>query len=678
MKKLIFLLVGLLLSMGARAEETSEPTTSEKTYRLEPIIVTATRYPEHLGNIPAHSTILSSSRLKEFNCLSLGEVLRKFSSGEMTSSGSLGQVQTLSLRGHSSSQVLFLLDGRKLNYLCNGIFNLSELPLTNLDRVEIVRGPLSSVFGANALGGVVNLMPSPPLKKSFSSSVLYGSENTSISTLSFSSGIGAFRFDTGLERKQSEGHRENSDYSALFFHSTLFYRLSSSADLKLYLSTQDDDLGLPGPVPDPSSLPKFGNSSVSSLYDHQEDKNFSLDFTLHLRSPEKSSGAGSGEREMLTRLFFDRRRMVYSTRYDFSGEVDETYSYLTKSLGGFTQCSFLLKERNRITLGLDFSADYLEAGVASFYAVSQTDSSLAWDPSSTTLGLWGNSSSNLGKVTFQLGARYDLPSDFEETFSPSLGLIYHLKDAFSFKLSYGRAFRAPTFNDLYWPDGGNKDLKPEKGRSLEAGLFSTGGRVSSQIFLYHRKVRNLISWQPLGENGLWQPFNLDRFYSWGVELELDYRVSERMDCGVNYSYNRGEETKNELVYYDFFSGEKKFEELKRKARFLPEHVFNLNLDLRIVRSFSTGLAFNFRSERLNYYPDYSSYPEIRYTAKKIRSAANLDVNFNQKVKSLTFLLKIDNLFDEKTPTQFGNSLSDLDYPNPGRRIFAGIRLEMSD
>jgi outer membrane cobalamin receptor len=676
MKKLIFLLIGLLLSMGARAEETSEATAGEKTYLLEPIIVTATRYPEHLRNIPAHCTLLSSSKLKNFNCLSLGEVLRKFSSGEMTSSGSLGQVQTFSLRGHSSSQVLFLLEGRKLNYLCNGIFNLSDLPLTNLDRVEIVRGPLSSVFGANALGGVVNLIPSPPLKKSFSASVLYGSENTSISTLSFASGIGNFRFDSGLERKQSEGHRENSDYSALFFHSTFFYRLNPSTDLKLYLSTQNDDLGLPGPVPDPSSVPKFGNSSVFSLYDHQKDENLSLDFTFRFRSPGQSSESGSGEREVLTRLFFDRREMDYATRYDFSGEVDETYSYLTKSLGGFTQCSFLLGERSRITLGLDFSADYLEARKESFYAASQTGSSLTWDPSSTTFGLWGNSSWNLGKFTFQLGTRYDLPSDFEETFSPNMGLIYRLRDAFSLKLSYGRAFRAPTFNDLYWPDGGNKDLKPEKGRSLEAGMFSAGRRVSSQIFLYHRKVRNLISWQPLGENGLWQPFNLDRFNSWGIELELDYRVSERLDCAANYSHNRAEEVKNELVYYDYSSGEKKFEELKRKARFLPENVFNLNLGLRILPSFSTQLAFNFRSERLNYYPDYSSYPEIRYVTKKIKSAANFDISFNQTVKNLAFLLKINNLFDERTPTQFGNSLSDLDYPNPGRKIFAGMRLEM--
>ncbi|KPL00062.1 MAG: hypothetical protein AMJ91_05465, partial [candidate division Zixibacteria bacterium SM23_73_3] len=117
MKKIFILCLSLLLSMGAWAEETPEPTTNGKTYLLEPIIVTATRYPEHLKDIPAHSTLLSSSKLKNFNFLSLGEILRKFSAGEMNSSGSLGQVQTLSLRGHSSSQVLFLLEGRKLNYL---------------------------------------------------------------------------------------------------------------------------------------------------------------------------------------------------------------------------------------------------------------------------------------------------------------------------------------------------------------------------------------------------------------------------------------------------------------------------------------------------------------------------------------------------------------------------------
>ena len=678
MKKVLILCLSLLFSVGALAEEKSDMPTSDKVYQLEPIIVTATRYPEHLKNIPANATLLSSFKLKNFNLLSLGEVLKDFSAGDIKSSECLGQVQTFSLRGSSSSQVLFLLEGRKLNYLSNGIFNLSDLSLANLEKVEIVRGPLSSLYGANALGGVVNLIPSLPLKRNLSSSIMYGDENTFISNLDFSSGIKRLRLDSGLERKQTKGDRENSDYSALFVHSTLFYPFTSNADLKLYLSTQNDHMGLPGPVPDPANIPKFGNSSVSSLFDHQKDKNVSLDLTFNRRFSKESSDSKSSSSELTARVFFDRRRMNYSTRYDFLGEVKEDYSYLTKSLGGFIQYSLSIKQKNRVTLGLDFSKDQLDAQKNSLAVTTQTSSSLSWKPGSNTLGLWGNSSWNINALTFQLGSRYDIPSDFEKVFSPNLGLIYHLDSDLSLKLNYGKAYRAPTFNDLYWPDGGNKDLKPEKGESIEGGLALTGRKISGQVFIFRREVKNLISWQPLGENGLWQPFNLDRFNCKGVELELNYRLSEGYDFSLNYSYNRGEEIKNDLVYEDYFSGERRFEENKRKARFQPENVFNLNCNAKIFPSLSAELTFNYRSRRLNYYPDYSYYPEIRYLIKTIRSCANFDINLNQKIKSLIFFLKVNNLLGDKTPTQFGNSISDLDYPNPGRRVFGGIKLELTN
>ncbi|MDP3025532.1 MAG: TonB-dependent receptor, partial [candidate division Zixibacteria bacterium] len=635
MKKVIFLCLVLLFSVGTKAEESEEITKSRKIYQLEPVIVTATRYPEYLKNIPTHSTSLSFSKLKNFNLLSLGEVLKNFSAGEVNSSGSLGQSQTLSLRGSSSSQVLFLLEGRRLNYVANGIFNLSDFPLENLEKIEIVRGPLSSLYGANALGGVVNLIPALPLKRNLSFSIQGGEENTFISSINFNSGIKNLRFNFGLEKKDSDGERKNSDYSALFFHSNLFYRLSSKADLKLYLLTQKDDLGLPGPVPDPLNISKFGNSEVSSLFDHQKDKNFSLDLTFNVRSDEKSQ-------EVLTRLFFDRRRLNYSTKYeDYSlGEAEVTYSYLTKSLGGFMQYSFLAQDVNRILFGLDFSADCFEARKSSYFVTSQKDSIFSWSPSSNVaFGLWGNSNWKIGRFTFQLGTRYDLPSNFEKSFSPNLGIIYHLKDNLSLKFNYGKAYRAPTFNDLYWPDEGygrgNKDLKPEKGKNFEAGFSFSSNKISSQASLFYRNVKNLISWQPLGENGLWQPFNLDRFNSKGIELELDYKFSESFDFDLNYSYNRGEEIKKELVYDDFFSGEKRFEELKRKARFLPENIFNLNLNLKIFSSFSTQVSFNYRSKKLSYYPDYSSYPDIKYLTKKLPAFANFDLNFNQVIKNFT-------------------------------------------
>jgi outer membrane cobalamin receptor len=668
MKKVILLCLLLLLPVSSKAEDTS---TGEKVYQLEPVIVTATRYPEHLRNVTSYSTQLVSSRLKNFNLLTLGEVLKNFSNGEMKSSGELGQVQTFSLRGSSSSQVLFLLEGRKLNYLANGIFNLSDLPLDNLDKVEIVHGPLSSLYGANALGGVVNLIPSFPSASQMkvSSSVLFGERNTRLYSLKFTSGIKNLRLESGLEKKQSEGERENSAYSSSFFHSTLFYQISSQADLKLYLLSQIDDLGLPGPAPDPLSIPKYGSSSVSSLFDKQNDKNFSADLNLNFRSEDSRE-------EVSTRLFLDRRHLDYFTKYDFLGEVDEAYSYLASSLGGFIQYSLSFQKENRLVLGGDFSSDLFEAEKNSHYVSSGTNLASSWNPGSSIFGLWGNSSLNEGRFTFQAGARVDLPSNFEKSFSPNLGAIYHLKENLSLKLNYGRAYRAPTFNDLYWPDGGNEDLKPETGESFETGLSYNDQKLSCQISLFSRQVKNLISWQPLGENGLWQPFNLDRFNSRGAEFQLGYALKEGIDFDLNYSFNKGEEIKKELVYDDYFTGETRFEELKRKTRFQPEHSVNLNFNLKVFSSLSTQFSINYRSQKLNYYADYSSYPEIKYLTKRIRPSANFDFNLNQKINFFTFSLKVNNLFNDRTPTQFGNSFSDLDYPNPGRKIYAGIRLEM--
>ncbi|HVP35702.1 MAG TPA: TonB-dependent receptor [Terriglobales bacterium] len=671
MIKSIFLSLLLLLPIGVKADQTSESGAGEKIYQLEPVIVTATRYPEHLKNITSYSTQLFYSRLKKFNLLSLGEVLKNFSNGEMKSSGELGQVQTFSLRGSSSSQVLFLLEGRKLNYIANGIFNLSDLPLENLDKVEIVHGPLSSLYGANALGGVVNLIPSSPSagQMKVSSSALFGDRDSRLYSLKLSSGIKKLGIESGLERKQTQGERENSEYSSLFFHSTLFYQMSSQADLKLYLLSQTDDMGLPGPVPDPLSIPKYGNLHVSSLFDKQKDKNFSSDLNFNFRSADSKE-------ELSTRLFFDRRYMDYSTKYDFLGEVDEAYSYLTRSLGGFIQYSFSFQKENRLNLGGDFTSDLFEAEKNSYYVSSGTNSTSSWHPGSSIFGLWGNSSLNKGKFTFQAGARVDLPSNFEKSFSPNLGVIYHLNENLSLKFNYGRAYRAPTFNDLYWPDGGNEDLKPETGQSFETGLSYTTGKTTSQISVFSRRVKNLISWQPLGENGLWQPFNLDRFNSWGAEFQLGYALNEGIDFDLNYSFNKGEEIKKDLVYDDYLTGEKRFEEFKRKARFQPEHSVNLNFNLKVFSSLSTQFSFNYRSQRLNYYPDYSFYPEITYQTKKIKPSLNVDFNLNQKINFLTFSLKVNNLFNDKTPTQFGNSFSDLDYPNPGRKIYAGVRLEM--
>ena len=151
------------LSLSSAVVRIRSPQAEElPVYELDPIVVTATRYPEYLKNIPAFTTVLTRENLRSTNSLSISNGLKNVSGVDIKSTGDFGQVSTLSLRGSSASQVLVLLDGRPLNYINTGIFNLSDFPIEQVERIEIVRGPLSSLYGANALGGVVNIISQIP------------------------------------------------------------------------------------------------------------------------------------------------------------------------------------------------------------------------------------------------------------------------------------------------------------------------------------------------------------------------------------------------------------------------------------------------------------------------------------------------------------------------------------
>lgn len=674
------LIFGLCLSSAvvrlrsAQAQELS-------VYELEPIVVTATRYPEYLKNIPAFVTVLTKENLRSINSLSLSQGLKNISGIDIKSSGGFGQVSTLSLRGSSASQVLVLLDGRPLNYINTGIFNLSDFPTEQVERVEIVRGPLSSLYGANALGGVVNIISLIPKESQATGSLSFGSFNTQVYSLNLSQNYNKFRLSFGTDRESSDNNRKNSDVHDFTTHTKLFFSPSSQINGELFFNTQHDRIGVPGVVPDLDNIPKYGDPEVYSLFDRQKDRNYSLDLTINFAPKPKQS--------LSAKFYLDQRRMDYHTvydSYDFTYfdfvKTLENYSYKTKTQGGFVQYSIPLLKRNAITFGFDFRRDKLNASQATHYApdslTSLFDQITSWTPETKTLGFWGTTSFNFNRRwTLQLGLRFDDHSLYPSELSPNLGLIYHLNVNQSLKFSWGKAYKAPTFNDLFWPLGGNSNLKPEKGNAFETSFNSSTNGVSAQISLFYKKVKNLIVWLPLGENGQWQPLNVDKYKGPGVEMDLDLKLDKRTDLSINYTANFDKETRKELIYDDFFTGEKEFKNVERKARFTPRHKINFDLNREILFHLSANLVVNWTDKRVNYYSDYSNSPHIAYIEKTIRPQTNVELHLRQKVRSgIELNFSLINLLNEKIPAQFGNTSKDRDFPNPGRRVNAGIRFKI--
>ena len=256
-------------------------------------------------------------------------------------------------------------------------------------------------------------------------------------------------------------------------------------------------------------------------------------------------------------------------------------------------------------------------------------------------------------------------------------MIFHLNQTYSLKTSWGKAFRAPTFNDLYWPQGGNKELKPEIGQSFEILLSSQTEKVLSQLGFFYRNVKNLISWAPLGKDGNWQPFNLNKYSGRGIELENKFFFSPNISMELNYTGVWGKEKNKELTYQDYFTGETKFKEETRKARFTPENNLHLKLLLTPTSRIKFAVFGSWTDPRVNYYPNYNNYPEISYQEKIIPSHWNFDFSSELKLYSSFYLtFSVYNLLNDKTNLQFGNQLKDLDFPNPGRRIKTSLKFQI--
>ena len=682
--KFLCLCIGLVLILGlglsSKAEELSEGSVGP-VYELEPIVVTATRYPEYLKNIPAFATVLTKENLRLTSSLSLSDGLKNVSGIDVKSTGGFGQVSTLSLRGSSASQVLVLLDGRPLNYINTGIFNLSDFPTEQVERIEIVRGPLSSLYGANALGGVVNIISQIPKETKATGSLSFGTFNTQAYSLGLSGNYKKLKLSWSGERKSSDNDRKNSDFYNFTTHTKLFFLPSSKINGEFFLNTQNDRMGVPGVVPDPDNIPKYGDREVNSLFDRQKDRNYSLDLTFNFApQPKKIFSA---------KLYLDRRKMNYHTvydRYDFtyfnSVKTIEDYTYNTKTEGGFVQYSMPIFNKNTITFGCDFRRDKLDASQNTHYApdsvTSLSDTLIFWRPETKTWGFWGMSNFNFNKRwTFQLGLRLDDHSLYPSEVSPNLGLIFHLNPNHSIKFFWGKAYKAPTFNDLFWPDGGNPDLKPEKGSAFETSFNSSTNKVSAQISLFYKRVKNLIVWLPLGKNGQWQPFNVDKYEGRGIEMNLDLKLDEGTNLSINYTAHFDKEERKEVVYYDYFTDQKEFENVERKARFTPRNKINFDLSRKIFSRLTANIVVNWTDQSVNYYPDYSNPPHVGYLEKTIKPHTNVELHLSQKLGSgIDINLSVINLLDEKVPTQFGNTTKDRDFPNPGRKVNMRLGFEI--
>ncbi len=489
---------------------------AEAVYSVDPVVTTATREAATVDDVPFSIAAVSASDLRMRSSENLGELLEYIPGILLQSYGGLGDIQTLSIRGSTANQVLILLDGQRLGSAQSGEIDLSTLPLESVQRIEVVRGGASAQYGADAMGGVVNIITGSPTLSggsSLSAGTSIGSFGTRGAHIGGSFGLGrmfssfAYRYlqsdntysFVGLDGKETP--RQNADL--------LSHVLTGRVESRL------DEEG--------------GRVLLNVEYLHQESGDPGS-ITYPLAHARKLS------RNVLGNLTVEQ---------PFGAHLASIQGYLQVLRFGYTDPDSYVPTNadNRNTAAgvevndnLVFSTRVTVSGGYSFRSDRYTGNSLSGEPSRTTNGLFVQGDirplafdePSTFSLSFVPAIRWDHSSDFGGSLSPKFGLTASVKSAVrvTIKANAGRSFRAPTFNDLYWPsDGytiGNPALTPEKSTDLDAGVvLSVPGdaQIHGGLTYYANDVRDLILWQA-NPSGIWTPTNVGRAVLHGLETEV--------------------------------------------------------------------------------------------------------------------------------------------------------------
>lgn len=621
--------------------------------QMEPVVVTASRFEEPAAQVPNRVVVVEPGPLTEARERDLGELLFGRSSFNVRSQGNPGSVQTISLRGSASNQVLVLVEGRPLNSVTTGGANLSELMSYLVERVEVVEGPHSHVWGSSAVGGVVNVVTRrPPEELEAAASAAFGSADTQLYNFAVGDTLGGLGvlLMGGIQR--SDGFRPNSDLEA-YSGAGKFSLRAGELDLSLLSYAYSDEIGVPGSKPGPGQAAPPGDTEVRNLTQRMR-----TDLINNTLTAETSPAEGLTLR---ARFFQDLRQLEDFGQDTYAPTVFARSTFDTLIFGGSLETE-LERGASRLASGVDWHHDAVEVAKWRTPEGGAAVAQPGFEESRTSVGVFVRERLQVTEpLALFLGARFDYDTTFGEEFSPDAGLTLTVGGT-TLRGSVARVYRAPTFNELFWPDGGNPDLSPETGWGAEVGARREflAGRLVADLSLFYWQIDNKIDWRMDPATFEFSSENLDEQETKGITLAVEAAPVEPLRLGATYTYLVANQQNTQMDWM-------LFEEttVRRRADLIPRHQVTAFLSY----SFETGTRLY---GRLLYESDrFSRYKP----GEPLDDFVLLWAGASQRVgKNLELFFEAENLLDEDYSLQAG-SPGDLGFPAPPLNFLGGLRVK---
>ena len=499
---------------AAIAAAVSSNAFSAAAETVDEIVVTASRIAEPISDVIGSVSVITRQDIERRQVQSVQDLLRGETGISIASNGGLGKLSSLFVRGTEADQVLVLVNGVRVGSATAGTTRIEFIPVDQIERIEIVRGPRSSLYGADAVGGVIQIFTRQANGPTVS--LGGGSHNTQNASASFGLSSENAWLSVAGNYLDSEGINScRNSFNGTYFTGGCF-------------TDQPDDDG-------------FRNASGSLRAGYRWGKTADVEATALYASGRTEYDGDFGNQTEFTEGVYSVKghaalsdnwnvtALVGTARDDADDFADGTYvdTFNTERRNASLQSDWAFATSQVLTLGVDYLDDRI-------------DSTTDYDETSrTNTGIFGEYKGRFGAQEIVLSARTDDNEQFGNHTTGNVGWKWFVVDTFALHAGWGNAFLAPNFNDLYYPGFSNPELKPEKSESYEVGVSGTAAAIAWSLTAFQTHTDDLIAF----DLATYLPQNINEARIRGVEVEGHTRL-DHWTIGANYTYldprNRGD------------------------------------------------------------------------------------------------------------------------------------------
>lgn len=585
----------------------------------KPVIVTATRTAQTADSALASVTVITRKDIEQQQARSVQDLLRGVAGISISNNGGMGKTSSVFMRGTESDHVLVMIDNIKVGSATSGTTAFENIPIDQIERIEIVRGPRSSLYGSEAIGGVIHIITRKGTGSGFRQHLNFGGGS-----------FGTYEGATGMSYNGAQGWL---NLTASGIGTQGFNACNGTSNAGCFVDSSD-----------PTLFDRDGYRNVAGSmrggYRFQNGLEIETNF---MQSAGKTHYDGSfvnkavlmqqvvgGVIRYAPTAYWNFNLIAGSSREDsdnFLGNAFQTRFNTTRDNVSVLN-TFTVAKDQQLTIGMDYQRDHVKSTEA--YSITSRNN---W-------GVFAQHQANIASHNLQFSIRHDDNQQFGSRVTGNAGWSYPLSDKFLLVANFGSAFKAPTFNELYFPGFGNANLKPEDSRSFEFGTRGHAHWGNWSINAYETHIDNLITF----DSRIFAPSNIGQARIRGIEGIVSAQI---MEWQINTNLTLMEPV-------DRGPGSGRGNILPRRA----EQSFRLDLN-RQYGKYAVGSMLLVEGER---------YDDLANT-RKLDAYAKLDLRAEYLFAPKWRLQgRIDNVSDEHYETASF-------YNQPGRSFFAMVRYQ---